>query len=282
MRVSVIRVGPAGWSYEDWKGKVYPHPPPRGFDPLKYIAEFFGCVELNNMFYRPPAARMSEGWVRKIGSFPDFRFTAKVWQKFTHDREGFTDRDVEEFKQGIRPLADAGKLAALLAQFPWYVEDGEEARARIAGVAEHFSGLAPVLVEVRHRSFDTPAFLEFLVERGIGFCNIDQPASRSSISGTRHVTGPVGYLRLHGRNREAWFRKGAGRDEKYDYLYSEEELGPQAEAARAMAEKSPSIFVILNNHFQGKAVVNAVVLKRLLGQAAPVPALLQSAYPEAL
>ncbi len=87
-----VRIGPAGWSYKDWNGKVYPDPPPPGFEALTYIAEYFDCVELNNTFYRPPPVRMSEGWVRKTGD--GFTFTAKLWQKFTHDKQGFTDRDV--------------------------------------------------------------------------------------------------------------------------------------------------------------------------------------------
>lgn len=278
-----IRIGLAGWSYEDWKGRVYPETPPPGFDALSFIAEHFGCVELNNTFYRPPPARMSEGWVRKTAAYPAFLFTAKLWEKFTHDKDGFTDQDVKTFREGIQPLAAAGKLAALLMQFPWFFQDGPEARARIEGIADHFRDAAPLLVEVRHTSFGTPDFISFLEKLKVGFCNIDQPRSSTSLTGTGHITGPVGYIRLHGRNREAWFRKGAGRDEKYDYLYSSKELEPWARAAREMEPNCRTLFVIFNNHFQGKAAVNALMLKRTLEETTiRIPETLRAAYPEIL
>jgi uncharacterized protein YecE (DUF72 family) len=259
---------------------VYPEPPGRGFEPLTWIAQHFDCVELNTTFYRAPSARMAEGWVRKTEGFPDFTFTAKLWQKFSHDREGFTDRDVAAYREGIGPLARAGKLGALLVQFPWFFEDGAEARAKIDGIAGHFRDLAPVFVEVRHVSFGSSDFLDFLRGKEIGFCNIDQPRSRSSLTGTTHVTGPAGYVRLHGRNREAWFRKGAGRDEKYDYLYSEEELAPWVRTAREMAAEVPAVFFILNNHFQGKAPANALMVQRALGRTPSVPPPLRRTYPD--
>src|SRR6185436_5670378 len=104
--------------------------------------------------------------------------------------------------------------------------------------------------------------------------------SSTSITGTRLVTGPVGYIRLHGRNAKAWFSKEAGRDEKYDYLYSRDELRLWEEAIREMeAEK---LFVILNNHFQGKAIANALMLMKALGKDATPPPTVQETYREIL
>src|SRR5918996_3256205 len=80
-----IRIGPAGWSYPDWKGQVYPKPQPRGFDPLAYLAQFFDAVEINSTFYRIPDAKTTERWVARVAEHPDFRFTAKLWQGFTHE-----------------------------------------------------------------------------------------------------------------------------------------------------------------------------------------------------
>ena len=276
-----VRIGPAGWSYKDWNGKVYPDPPPPGFEALSYIAEYFDCVELNNTFYRPPSMRMSEGWVRKTGDA--FTFTAKLWQKFTHDKQGFTDRDVETYRSGIAPLAEAGMLGALLLQFPWFFKDGPEARSRIEGIVEHCRDVAALIVEVRHLSFGSDEFLEFLRGLGVGFCNIDQPRSSTSLSGTSQVTGKVGYIRLHGRNREAWFRKGAGRDEKYNYLYTAAQLEPWVAVATEMAKRCDTLFIITNNHFEGKAVVNAVMLRRALDRHdAPAPPPLALAYSQTL
>jgi uncharacterized protein YecE (DUF72 family) len=268
-----VRVGPAGWSYEDWKGKVYPEPPPPGFDALAFLARLFDCVEVNSTFYRPPSARMSEGWARRTPE--GFLFTVKAWEKFSHDPQGCTPDEARLFREGVAPLREAGKLGAVLLQFPWFFRDSAEGRDRIRRAADALGSLAPVVLEVRHVSWLRA--LDLFRELGLAFCNIDQPRSSTAITGTRHVTGPPAYVRLHGRNADAWFRKDAGRDEKYNYLYSREELREWVDAVRAMpAERT---FVITNNHFQGKAVVNALQLKLAFGQPAEAPEPLRSQYP---
>jgi len=271
-----VLIGPAGWSYKDWEGKVYPHPAPPGFDPLAYLAQFFRCIEVNSSFYRPPSARMSEAWATRT---PDsFVFTVKAWERFTHDRETFTEADARLFQEGIAPLVGAGKLGAILLQFPWFFRDGEKARDRIRRAADALHGRAPLVIELRHVSWLDA--LDFLRGQELNFCNIDQPKSSTAITGTRLVTGPVAYVRLHGRNAKAWFSKEAGRDEKYDYLYSREELRFWEEAIREMeAEK---LFLILNNHFQGKAIANAFMLMKALGMEKSPPPTVQETYKDVL
>jgi uncharacterized protein YecE (DUF72 family) len=271
-----ILIGPAGWSYKDWEGKVYPQPPPPGFDPLAYLAQYFRCIEVNSSFYRPPSARMSEAWARRT---PDsFVFTVKAWERFTHDKETFTEGDARLFQEGIAPLLGAGKLGAILLQFPWFFRDDAKARDRIRRAADALRGWAPLVIELRHVSWLDA--LEFLRGQELNFCNIDQPKSSTAITGTRLVTGPVGYVRLHGRNAKAWFSKEAGRDEKYDYLYSREELRLWEEAIREMeAEK---LFLILNNHFQGKAIANALMLMKALGMEKAPPPTVQETYKDVL
>lgn len=274
--MSQILVGPAGWSYADWKGTVYPESPGRGFDELPFIARHFPCVELNNTFYRPPSARMSAAWAKKT---PDgFVFTAKAWEKFTHGEASVAPAEARLFLEGLAPLVGSGKLGALLLQFPWSFRDAPDARDRLRRAVDALSDAAPLVVEVRHRSWLDA--LDFLRELKLAFCNIDQPRSTQSISGTDIVLGPLAYVRLHGRNARAWFRKDAGRDEKYDYLYSPAELREWA----ARVEKMPAdrVFVILNNHFRGKGVVNALQFMRLLGQSPEVPETLLRSYPAEL
>ncbi len=268
-----IRVGPAGWSYEDWKGRVYPDPPPPGFDPLAWLARSFSLVEINSTFYRPPEPGMSASWARRTPG--EFLFTVKAWEKFTHDREGFGPADARLFQDGVAPLLQAGKLGAILLQYPWFFQESPSARDRVRRAAEALGEWAPLVIELRHRSWLEA--LDFLTELRLSFCNIDQPRSSTSITGTRHVTGPVGYIRLHGRNARAWFSRSAGRDEKYDYLYPPEELADWVDAARAMPAER--VFVVMNNHFQGKAVVNALQFKRALGEAVTVPEPLGSSFP---
>jgi len=272
-----ILIGSAGWSYKDWAGIVYPDPLPKGFDELAFLAQFVHCIEINSSFYRPPTAAMSESWARRT---PDrFVFTAKVWERFTHDRERFTEADVRLYSEGIAPLLASGKLGALLFQFPWFFKDEPAARDRLLRGVDALRGWAPLVIELRHTSWLQS--LDFLRGLELNFCNIDQPTSSTSITGTRIVTGPVAYLRFHGRNAKAWFSKEADRDQKYDYLYSREELGAWEEVIREMeAEK---LFVILNNHFQGKGMANAFMLMRALGkELAPPPDTLRAAYPGSL
>lgn len=273
--MSKLYIGPAGWSYDDWKGRVYPDPAPRDFDPLAYLARFFNAVEVNSSFYRPPSPRMAEAWAARV---PDaFRFTLKAWRRFTHDRDAFSHADLLLFKQGVAPLVQAGKLAAVLLQFPWFFRRTSEARDRLRRAAEALAQIgAPLVVELRHRSWLED--FDLLRELQLSFCNIDQPPSSTSLDGTRYVTGPIGYVRLHGRNAKAWFDPKAGRDQKYDYLYSPEELKPWAEAVAEMGQ-ADSLFVITNNHFKGKAVVNALQLAKALGKEVEIPPTLKEAYP---
>lgn len=271
-----IRVGPAGWSYEDWKGRVYPEPPPPGFDPLAFLARLFRCVEVNVTFYRPISPRTSESWLRRVPE--DFLFTAKAWERFSHAREGFTAEDARIFREGLAPLVRAGRLGAILLQFPWFFRASAEARERLRRALDALDLGVPRVVEVRHRSWLDA--LDFLRSLGVGFCNIDQPRSASGLAGTRLVTGPVGYVRLHGRNARAWFDPSAGRDRKYDYLYSPEELREWIEAIPAFP--AARVFVIANNHFRGKAVVNALQLQEAFGMPADPPEPLRGTYPDLL
>ncbi len=275
-----LYVGPAGWSYEDWKGIVYPAPQPRGFDALHYIAGYFNCVEINSTFYRPPSPRVVEGWARRVEGVAGFRFTLKLWERFTHaGNESVPKSEVSVFKAGIEPLAQAGRLGAVLAQFPWFFADGPESREHLRRIVDAFRTL-PLVLEVRHSSFATPDALGFVRDLGVGLCNIDLPLARDSLRPSAEATSSIGYVRLHGRNAEAWFRKDATRDERYDYLYSEAELLPWIERIVELRRKTKETFVVANNHFRGKAPANALQLRaRLEGSHVAVPPSLQEAFP---
>lgn len=273
-------VGTSGWSYADWQGVVYPAKRFSGFHELSYLANVFDTVEVNSSFYRPPTARMSESWLRRIGANPKFLFTAKIWQRFTHERSTrWTPQDVETFREGIRPLHEAAKLGALLVQFPWSFPATPPNIDWLARIDDAFPE-HPLVVEVRHVSWMEDGPLDFLRERRLSFCNIDQPHSTMSIGPTSLRTGALAYYRFHGRNRQAWFDKKAGRDERYNYLYSQEELEPWAKDIEAMMDDANRIFVMNNNHYRGQAAVNALQLKaRLSGTKVAVPEPLLSAYP---
>jgi uncharacterized protein YecE (DUF72 family) len=278
----MIRVGPAGWSYKDWYGKVYPSPKPRNFDELAYIARYFDTVEVNSSFYAPIRAAQSSAWIERTAHNPRFLFTAKLLGRFTHARDAaWTREEVASVLEPLQPLRDAGKLGALLAQFPWSFRRTAENRAWLARLADEFTGL-PLVVEIRHASWNTPGFFASLRERGIGFVNIDQPPT-TGIGPTDRATAPVAYIRLHGRNLDSWFRDDAGVNERYDYLYTADELEPWRDRALRLQRESEQVFVITNNHFEGKAVANGVMLKaRIEGGPVPAPPGLFDAYPQIL
>ncbi len=277
---ATLRIGTAGWSYPDWNGVVFPKRVPTGFDPLRYLAAYVDVIEINNTFYRAPPARVSERWAHAVEGLDDFRFTAKLYRGFTHAPPLEWNRgDVDSFRDGVRPLTDAGRLEALLAQFPFYFDASPENLDHIHRIAEAFA-VAPLVVEVRHRSFLAPAVLDWFRTRAISFCNVDQPLARTSIEPGAHVTGSIGYFRLHGRNRDAWFSPSAGRDEKYDYLYSRRELESCVPWIHRLVQETSMTFVVANNHFLGKGAVNALELKALLqGTPVDVPDALVAAYP---
>ena len=225
----IVRVGPAGWSYEDWKGIVYPPGMPRSAHPLTYLSEFFDTLEVNSTFYRPPNPKHCAGWVAKVVDNPRFMFTLKLWQRFTHQRDAWpSDEETQQVHGGMSPLAEAGKLGALLIQFPWSFRRTPENRTWLARVIDAFAAY-PLALEIRHASWNRPEVYEGLAERRVAFCNIDQPLFRDSVAPSARVTARVGYVRLHGRNYDDWFREDAKTHERYDYLYSPEELKPWIE-----------------------------------------------------
>ena len=270
------RVGVAGWSYPDWEGIVYPKTP--RFDALSYLASFFDAIEINSSFYRIPTARTTASWAKRARVNPEFRFTLKLYKGFTHERTATAD-DERSFAEALRPLTEAGVLGAVLLQFPWSFKNDPESRDYLRAALERFRR-CPLVVEVRHRSWDQPEFYAFLEERGVGFCNIDQPLIGRSLAPSERTTGPVGYIRLHGRNYRDWFREDAGRDARYDYLYTEEELDPWVEKISEVSQTASSTYVITNNHFRGQAVVNALQIRsRIEGHKVAAPPSLLEHYP---
>jgi uncharacterized protein YecE (DUF72 family) len=138
-----------------------------------------------------------------------------------------------------------------------------------------------LVLEVRHSSWNHPDVFKMLADLGVGFCNIDQPVIGASLAPSARATALVGYVRLHGRNYEHWFSADDHPEERYNYLYSLEELAPWAERIKNIAARTDATFVITNNHFQGKAISNALQLIHLVtGNPVPVPETLLRHYPE--
>lgn len=273
----MLYIGPAGWDYKDWQGVVYPRGV-KGTDRLAFLTGWFDVVEINVTFYRPLGPHLAAAWLDAVAAAPDFRFTAKLWGRITHERQ-LAPGEVEQFREGVMPLLAAGRLAALLAQFPYSFHNTAENRAYLLEVKAAFPEF-PLAVEVRHRSWQRREVQDFLRHAGLEFCNLDQPTVSYPMGATRWITGSLGYLRCHGRHKEKWFEFEADRQARYDYYYSPEELEDLAARTRELLAKAPEVYLIFNNHPAGQAVANGLEMSRmLLGRTFNLPPALVAAFP---
>jgi len=275
-----LHVGTAGWSYADWEGIVFPRGRQKPVDSLNYLASYLTCIEINSSFYRIPSPKVVEGWIRSIDSLDSFLFTVKMWRGFTHGDPGDWNRkNREAFDTILKCLQDAGRLGAVLVQFPWFFQHSSDNRSLVDRIADRY-GSYPLVLEVRHDSWITAESLEALTKMGYNLCNIDLPQARNSVKPSSIVTGSVGYVRLHGRNADAWFDARAGRDDKYNYLYSRQELDDWTERVREIRKSAQRTFVVADNHYKGKAAANALELRsKLEKRKVAVPEPLVVAYP---
>jgi uncharacterized protein YecE (DUF72 family) len=276
-----ILVGPAGWSYSDWHGIVYPSKRPPQFHEAAYLAQFFDTMEINTSFYNPLRPDLAAQWVERVAANPRFLFTAKLWQRYTHELAGSPD-DERAVRRGFDVLREANRLGAVLLQFPFSFHHTPETFARLQQILDAFHDY-PLVVEMRHSSWILPDFFAFLRERQVGFCNIDQPLIGHSVKPGERATSGVGYVRLHGRRYDTWFSDDPTIDshERYNYLYSASELELWVKRVRHVAAGTETTFVVTNNHFEGKGVVNALQLIHMLsGEKVAVPEELRHHYPQ--
>ena len=268
-------VGTAGWSYPHWEGIVFHKASRRDWHPVEILSNFQDCHEINTSFYQAISPEVSKLWVKKAQGNRRFRFTAKMHQKFTHQR-AMEAPDVAAFKEGLWPIAKAGRLAAVLMQFPWSFRHTPENAAWLVRVSKQF-GEFPLAAEMRHASWREPGAIGLLADYRIGFCNIDQPGFTSAMPATSIVTSKVGYVRLHGRNpanRMGAYQPDALRAKQHDYLYTAAELAEwktRIDVVHAAAEET---VVIFNNDAAGKSVVNALQMQRMFApgrRIAPLP-----------
>lgn len=284
-----IYIGTAGWSYKDWEGIVYPAQIKKSQHPVEYLARYLDVIEVNTSFYGHIKPEWGKLWCRLArGANPDFLFTAKLNKAFTHspiavvestssDTIRANDDDERLAKEGLDSIAGESMLGALLAQFPISFKNTNPNRDYLDTVIEKFKHY-PLVVEVRHNSWTNEGTLRYFAEKKVAFCNIDQPMLGKAVAPSQHVTAPLGYVRLHGRNYEQWFDSDS-RNDRYDYLYTRPELEKWKARVDAIDAKARKTFVIANNHFEGKAAVNALQLKSMLtGSTVNVPDILLKKY----
>jgi uncharacterized protein YecE (DUF72 family) len=283
-----IKIGVAGWDYKDWNGIVYPASVKKT-QRLEYLSHFFDVVEINTSFYGHIRLTSAQEWMRAVSGNRNFTFTAKLNRAFTHSPLAVTqpttadtirprDNDEKDAKAGLDALMAEGKLGALLIQFPISFKNTDANREYVEQLARRFQQY-PLVLEVRHSSWNSEELLRWLAENNIGMCNIDQPLLGRAVRPSQHATSAIGYIRLHGRNYEQWFAAEKPHD-RYNYLYKPEELERWKPRLESVAEKAKLTFAVANNHYQGKAAVNALQLKYLLSKKdMPAPEPLVERYP---
>jgi uncharacterized protein YecE (DUF72 family) len=288
-----IYVGIAGWSYKDWEGIVYPEQLKRTQHPVEYLAQYFDLIEINTSFYGHIKPEIGKLWCRKAAAVnPGFQFTAKLNRTFTHSPLAVVEstsaatikpnpEDEKLAKEGLDSVAGEGRLGALLLQFPISFKNTNANRDYLEELLLRFKEY-PLAVEVRHASWNNEGILRYFGQKEVSFVNIDQPRLGKSLSGTAHVTAPLAYVRLHGRNYDQWFESDRSED-RYNYLYTASELVPWKNRIEKLANQAAVTFVVANNHFQGKAAVNAIQLKHMIsGRPVKVPGILVGHYPAEL
>lgn len=284
-----VRIGTSGWSYPrgqgSWNGIFYPAKPK---NELELYSQVFNAVEVNSTFYRPPDPKTARAWVTITPK--DFSFSIKLWQKFTHPgmfqkatgaEPEITQQDYDDFKRGINPIAEECKLACLLIQFSEWFASTPQHQATLSILLRQFQDY-PVAVELRHASWgenasETKALLD---SYGAGWAYIDMPQLKDTTTQELEPQRLL-YLRFHGRNREKW-RVHEVAEERYDYLYSEEELKPFTEKVREIAAAGESkVLIFFNNHVRGQAPANALMMAHQIGlpSTATVRAEFAKAFP---
>lgn len=262
MSASLPLIGTAGWSYPHWDGTVYPKPQTRGLHPLEYLSRFVDLVEVNSSFYRPLQPEVTKVWLKKVEENRNFRFTAKLHQRFTHWRS-LKPTEVAEFKEGLFPMKKAGKLGALLMQFPWSFRFTTENRDFFIQLRRAFHEF-PLVAEMRHSSWMSEEAIGTFMDYKVGFCNIDQPEYVKAMPATSLLTSPIAYVRLHGRNPGnslGAFQPDAQRHQQHNYLYSDAELGDWKTRIEKLQRNAEATYVVFNNDPLGKSMVNALQLQ---------------------
>lgn len=271
----MIYIGTSGFSYDDWVGPYYPQGMPKG-EFLAYYAREFPCTEVNATYYAIPSPATTRSLARKTSE--GFLFSVKLHQGFTHDQV-LNAEAIDKFRKALAPLVRSGKLGCLLAQFPTSFKRSAEDLAYLEQLQQAFPDLC-LIVEFRHRSWLDDSVFQWLRQHRIGFCCVDEPRLPGLMPPVAEATGPLAYVRFHGRNARTWYHHEKAW-ERYDYTYTEEELQAWIPKIEMLQEKAQATLVFFNNHYKAQAIDAARRLRKMLdpAQVAPTPAPIQPTLP---
>lgn len=262
----MILVGTAGFRYPDWKGPFYPERI-RDSDLLAYYASRFRTVELDFTYYAMPTTRTMASLSARTP--PGFHFCVKANKAMTHDPQASASDPGSVFGQflkALQPMVEEGKLGCILAQFPYSFKPSPESRDYILRLRDYCEGL-PVVVEYRNRLWARGETIDFLRDNSLGFCCVDEPRLEGLMPPVAAATSSIGYVRFHGRNAAKWWHHEHA-SERYDYLYSQDELMEWVPKIKDISARTEKTYVIFNNCHAGKAARNSLDMLQLLGMAA--------------
>lgn len=260
-----IRVGTSGFDYPEWKGVFYPADLERK-QFLSWYADRFDTVELNFSYYRMPDERQLHAFLGKAGAC---LFSIKAHQSLTHEIvDGEWANSLAAFRAALFPLENAGRLGAVLFQFPQSFHYEPARRKYLDALLRKAEGL-PSVVEFRNHEWYNNRVFDALRERGVALAAVDLPDLPGLPPATDLVTAPLSYVRFHGRNAGNWW--GSDAAARYDYHYNTEELRAWVLRLKAMEPRARRILVYFNNHWRGQAPDNAATLKSLLRQEGLLP-----------
>ncbi len=263
--LKMIKVGCCGYSYDDWRGAFYPRKlPKREF--LNWYARHFDCLELNSSYYAIPSPSLVGNLAERT---PDgFQVAVKAFRGITHDRDRDPFSDLDKLMGSIEPLRLSEKLACVLLQFPNSFRHGQKEMDLLARLIERIQPLVPV-VEFRSSGWMNTGVWQWLRGLEAAICCVDEPPLEGLLPPETVMTSPrIGYVRFHGRNTERWYHHDDPA-QRYDYLYSDEELLEWKRGISWLGEKCDKTFVAFNNHRNGQAVNNAKRMMQLLGLKPP-------------
>ncbi|HHY38467.1 MAG TPA: DUF72 domain-containing protein [Clostridia bacterium] len=264
-----VLIGTSGFKYDDWRPSFYPLGLKES-EFLHYYGRRFPTVEINYTYYTMPSAKTLATLVNRTK--PDFKFSVKTHKSMTHDiLEGSSLQNpgsdikgvFEKFKGALEPLISSGKLGCVLAQFPWRFKPSKESFDYIRVVRDMLEGL-PLVIEFRSNWWVKQETFDFLKREGLGFCCVDEPRLKGLMPPVASVTSSIAYVRFHGRNKEKWYAHETV-SERYDYLYSEEELAEWVPKIRTMSQQAKETYIFFNNCHAGYAPTNALMLMEMLG-----------------
>ncbi len=256
----MIFVGTSGYSFPDWGGGFYPAGIPSG-QMLNFYATRFPAVEINSTYYRLPHPRVMRQVEAKTP--PGFRFSVKLPGDVTH-RYSRDPALFDTFLRVIEPFEEKGKFVGALAQFPWGFRDTAGNRGYLRFLREAVPD-RPLFVEFRNDSWAREETFELMRDTGLGYCVVDEPRLEGLFPPIPRVTGEVAYLRFHGRNARDWWSPARGEHQRYNYLYSEEELRSWVQEIRNLEAQTRETYVFFNNCYGGHAAQNAREMASLLG-----------------